>query len=65
MANITITDEQIKKIKDTYQSNHETIVDMTALYENGDINASPEESFEQGYENAIEFVCETLNIPLD
>jgi hypothetical protein len=38
---------------------------MTALYENGDINASPEESFEQGYENAIAFVCETLNITLD
>ena len=59
-----ITDEQIQKIKDVYESNHEVLLaveendDYYDMYSDNDIN----DSFEKGYNNALEYVMDILGI---
>ena len=54
--------EAIKKINDTFWENHETLVNLKAVYENSDAGEDPEQSFEQGYENGMQYVCEMLGL---
>lgn len=59
-----ITDEQIQKIKDVYESNHEVLLaveendDYYDMYSDNDIN----DIFEKGYNNALEYVMDILGI---
>ena len=53
---MNIKQTQIEMLRDSYESNKE---DLQMLEENGvDIS----ESFEQGYNNALEFVFRTLGV---
>ena len=65
---MSITEEMIRKIKATYEANHEDLVDLEARYENGEpideYDITPSNTFEQGYENGIERVCAILGISL-
>ncbi len=59
-----ITDEQIQKIKDVYESNKQTLKTIEEndeyydMYSDKDIN----EIFESGYNNALEYVMDILGI---
>lgn len=59
---ITVTEETIKKLKDTYDSNKEELISMEIDYYANVANEDPEMSFEQGYNNALEYVFELLGI---
>lgn len=64
---ITISEETIKKMRDTYWSNKEELTDIEARHENNMLepDISPDETFEQGYNNAIEYMFKLMNISLD
>lgn len=61
-----ITDEQIKKLKEDYKYNKESLEDLENFIEEygmtDDGLSDVTESFEQGYNNALEFVFSTLGI---
>lgn len=59
--------EKISELVDLYYSNHEDLVDLEARYNNYELdeNVSPNESFEQGYENALLQVFGRLGITLE
>lgn len=66
MSKPNITDEMVKKLVESHQSNKETLQEMKEFIDdvgylnNGltDIN----ESFEMGYNNALEYVFKVLGI---
>lgn len=61
-----VTQKQIDKLKDVYKSNREDLnslkdyIDKYGMTDDGLFNAN--ESFEQGWNNAMEFVFTTLGI---
>jgi hypothetical protein len=61
-----ITSEQIRELKDAYESNKEVLIDLENwIEENGcssDGLTDIEQSHEYGYNNAMEFVFNVLNI---
>ena len=65
-GSLMITKAQIKKIKDTYESNKEELAKLeTFIEENGVTDYDLEdvtESFEQGYNNALVYVFSILGI---
>ena len=59
---ITVTEETIKKLKDTYDSNKEELISMENDFYADIADENPEMSFEQGYNNALEYVFGLLGI---
>ena len=63
---MNITKEQIAKLKDAYESNKGTLIELEEhIEENGmtdDGLTDATESFEQGYNNALEFVFRVLGM---
>lgn len=59
MEDIVVTKDVIKTIKDVYKSNKKTMKQMCSA---GFSEREIEESFEQGYNNALEYVMELLKI---
>ena len=59
MADVIVTEENVKKIKDAYKSNKVEIQEMNQ-YEND--KRIIDDSFEMGYNNALEFVMDLLSI---
>ncbi len=63
---MNITKEQIANLKDAYESNKEELkyiedyIEEHGMTDNGLTDAT--ESFEQGYNNALEFVFRTLEL---
>lgn len=61
-----ITDEQIKKLKEDYEDNKVNLMMLDEFIEENGITddglTDSTESFEQGYNNALEFVFSTLGI---
>lgn len=61
-----ITDEQITKLKENYEDNKANLMMLDEfIEEHGMTNdglSNAAESFEQGYNNALEFVFSTLGI---
>lgn len=57
---------KISELVDLYRSNHEDLVDLEARYNNYELeeNISPDESFEQGYENALLQTFQRLGVTL-
>ena len=65
--NVTaITSDVVDKLKNVYDSNRETLDTMRQhIAENGSLDngiTDIEDTFEQGYNNALEYVFKTLNI---
>ena len=62
---MNITQEQIQKLLSAYESNEKTLKDVEAMYNDyghvGNDN-TPEETHEQGYNDALEFVFKILGI---
>lgn len=56
----TFNPESVKEVKSAFWSNHATLKEMEKSGEE-----DVDQSFEQGYENGIKFVCETLGIDLE
>lgn len=65
---VMITDENITKIKDMYESNKESLALVeSTIKRNGVLDSGlseADESFEQGFNNGIESVCTILGIDL-
>lgn len=59
---ITVTEETIEKLKDTYDSNKEELISMENDFYANITDEDPEMSFEQGYNNALEYVFKLLGI---
>lgn len=59
MEDIVVTKDVAKIIKDVYKSNKKTMKQMRSA---GFSEREIEESFEQGYNNALEYVMELLKI---
>ena len=59
MTDVIVTEENVKKIKDAYESNKVEIQEMNQ-YEND--KRIIDDSFEMGYNNALEFVMDLLSI---
>ena len=58
-----MTQEQVKEIKDAYKSNKATMED---IYQHCRENCIEEDiDYEQGYNNALEFVMDLLGIEYD
>ena len=61
---MNITKEQIAKLKDAYESNKETLRELEEYIEENGVTddglTDATESFEQGYNNALEFVFRVL-----
>ena len=57
---IVLTEEQIKQIKDAYDGNKETLNTMkeSGLYSDKEL----EETFETGYDSAMQFVLWVLDL---
>lgn len=64
----TITPEQINEIRESYKNNREDLTRLRAFIkefgESDDGVRDASESFEQGWNNALEYVFRTLGIPL-
>lgn len=64
----TITPEQINEIRESYKNNREDLTRLRAFIkefgESDDGVRDASESFEQGWNNALEFLCKTLGVPL-
>ena len=62
---MNITQEQIKILLNAYESNEKTLKDVEAMYDDyghvGNGN-TPEETHEQGYNDALEYVFKVLGI---
>lgn len=65
-GSLMITKAQIKKIKDTYESNKEELAKLEAFIEENGVTDygldDVTESFEQGYNNALVYVFGILGI---
>ena len=62
---MNITQEQIQKLLDAYESNCDTLKDIDVMYDDyGYVgnNNTPEETHEQGYNDALEYVFKVLGI---
>ena len=63
---MNITDKQIMKLKESYEYNNEALKDLEDYIEEygmtNDGLSDAAESFEQGWNNALEFVFSTLGI---
>lgn len=59
MPDVIVTEENVKKIKDAYKSNKDEIQEMNQ-HEND--KRIIDDSFEMGYNNALEFVMDLLSI---
>ena len=59
MTDVIVTKENVKKIKDAYKSNMDEIQEMNQ-HEND--KRIIDDSFEMGYNNALEFVMDLLSI---
>jgi hypothetical protein len=62
--NIVVPKATVSELVKAYWSNHETLTNLEAMYENGMTDDKPDESFEQGYNNALDFVFKKLSINL-
>lgn len=60
-----MTKEQIATLKASYEANAEDLITLRQAYEEGETEVEPDESFEQGYNNALEYVFHTLKIEFD
>lgn len=64
-----ITEEQLLNLKGSYESNKEELATLeNFINENGCTNeglSDATESFEQGYNNALEYVFQILGVPLE
>lgn len=64
----TITPAQISEIRESYKNNREDLTRIRNFIkeygESDDGVRDASESFEQGWNNAVEFLCKTLGIPL-
>lgn len=60
-----MTQEQIKKLIDAYKANAEELEALVDAYEYGYEVGDPSESFEQGYNNALEFAFQILGIRVE
>ena len=63
---MNITKEQIAKLKEAYEGNKETLRELEKYIEDNIITdnglTDVAESFEQGYNNALEFVFRILEV---
>ena len=59
-----ITNVQVDAIRKTYYSNKEDLENIRTNVRNGWCDICVPECFEQGYNNAIEYVCHVLDIKL-
>ena len=62
---MNITPEQIQKLLDAYESNETSLKDVYGMYnDHGHVenDNTPEETHEQGYNDALEYVFKVLGI---